>query len=273
VNWLSVRVIPGDAREAAMAALFEIGSMGVQEAGDELVTHFPEETDAASVVAAVLAAAPSARVTATLIPALDWSEEWKKGVGAHELGTLAIVPPWLAEGRDMSRTIVIEPEMAFGTGEHQTTRGVVRLLPALVRKGDRVADLGAGSAVLAIAAAKLGASQVTAIELDHDAIANANENVIRNGVENVVSVIEGDAAMLLPLVAPVRVVLANIISSVLLELLPAIAAALTPDGEAILSGILLEERETMLHELAGRGWSPIAEDVEGAWWSVRIARS
>jgi ribosomal protein L11 methyltransferase len=273
VNWLAVRVSAGEARDAALAALFEMGSMGVHEAGDELVTHFPEETDAAGVVAAVLSAAPSARVSAALIPAVDWTEEWKKGVGAHDLGALSIVPPWLAEGRDPARTIVIEPEMAFGTGEHQTTRGVVRLLPALVRGGDRVADLGAGSAVLAIAAAKLGASQVTAIELDHDAIANANENVIRNGVGDVVSVVEGDASVLLPLVAPVRVVLANIISSVLIELLPGIADALTDDGEAILSGILLEERDMMLEVLHSSGWHVVAEDVEGAWWSVRIARS
>ena len=82
---------------------------------------------------------------------------------------LAIVPPWLAAGRDLTCTVVIEPEMAFGTGEHQTTRGVVRLLPSVIHLGDRVADLGAGSAVLAIAAAKLGAAHVTAIELDHDA--------------------------------------------------------------------------------------------------------
>jgi ribosomal protein L11 methyltransferase len=273
VNWLAVRVSAGEARDAALAALFEMGSMGVEEAGDDLVTHFPEETDAAAVVAAVLSAAPQSRVSATLVPALDWTEEWKKGVGAHELGALAIVPPWLAEGRDPARTIVIEPEMAFGTGEHQTTRGVVRLLPALVRRGDRVADLGAGSAVLAIAAAKLGASRVTAIELDHDAIANANENVVRNAVESIVTVVEGDASVLLPLVAPVRVVLANIISSVLIDLLPGIAAALTADGEAILSGILLEERDTMLGVLRSGDWRVVAEDVEGAWWSVRIARA
>jgi ribosomal protein L11 methyltransferase len=273
VSWLAVRVSAGDARDAALAALFEMGSLGVHEAGDELVTHFPEETDAASIVAAVLAAAPAARVSASLIPTVDWSEEWKKGVGAHELGALAIVPPWLADGRDPARTIVIEPEMAFGTGEHQTTRGVVRLLPALVRAGDRVADLGAGSAVLAIAAAKLGAARVTAIELDHDAIANANENVVRNGVSDVVTVLEGDAALLLPFVAPVRVVLANIISSVLIELLPGISDALTDDGEAILSGILLEERDVMVDVLRAGGWRIVDEDVEGAWWSVRIARS
>ena len=272
MNWLSVRVKAGDARDAALAALFELGSQGVHESGEELVTHFPEEMDAALVVAAVLHAAPAARVSAGLVPSVDWTEEWKKGVGAHDLGALSIVPPWLAAGRDPARTIVIEPEMAFGTGEHQTTRGVVRLLPDSIQAGDRVADLGAGSAVLAIAAAKLGASQVTAIELDHDAIANANENVVRNGVSDVVTVVEGDAALLLPLVAPVRVVLANIISSVLLELLPIIAEALTPDGEAILSGILVEERDTMLSALTNLGWRLVAEDVEGMWWTARITR-
>jgi ribosomal protein L11 methyltransferase len=272
VTWLSVRVTPGASPEAALAALFAAGSEGVHETGAELVTHFPPDTDVERIEAAVLAADPGAQVVTAVIPSVDWAEEWKRGVGAHELGGLAIGPPWLAGGRDPARTIVIEPEMAFGTGEHQTTRGVVRLLPAVIRAGDRVADLGAGSAVLAIAAVKLGAAQVTAIELDHDAIANARENVERNGVAGRVVVIEGDAAILLPLVAPVRVVLANIISSVLLELLPAIAAALTPDGEAVLSGILVDERAMMLDALDAQGWSLSGEDVEGSWWSARIAR-
>ena len=272
MNWLSVRVRPGNSSGAALAALFELGSMGVHEAGAELVTHFDGDADADAITAAVLAADPEAAVEARLIPAVDWAEEWKKGVRAHELGTLAIVPPWLAEGRDPARTVIIEPEMAFGTGEHETTRGVVRLLPDIIRAGDQVADLGAGSAVLAIAAAKLGASRVTAIELDHDAIANAVENVERNGVEDVVTVIEGDAGLLLPLVAPVRVVLANIISSVLREMLPTIAAALTADGEAVLSGILAEERASMIEFLQDTGWRLVGEDHEGLWWSARIAR-
>lgn len=272
MSWLAVRVNAGAARETALAALFELGSQGVQESGEELVTHFPGDVDAAHVVAYLRRALPDATITTSDIPEVDWAEEWKKGVGAHELGELSIVPPWLAEGRDPARTIVIEPEMAFGTGEHQTTRGVVRLLPALLRTGDRVADLGAGSAVLSIAAAKLGASQVFAIELDHDSIANANENVVRNAVADRVTVLEGDAGVLLPLVAPVRVVLANILSSVLLELLPRIAEALTEDGEAILSGILVEERPAMVDALAAAGWRIVAEDVEGTWWSVRVAR-
>ena len=135
-----------------------------------------------------------------------------------------------------------------------------------------MADIGAGSAVLAISAVKLGAKHVAAIELDHDSIANAERNVDANGVAGRVTVIEGDAALLLPLVAPVRVVLANIISSVLLELLPTIARALTDDGEAVLSGILTEEREMMLEALGAGGWTLLGDDVEGSWWSARIAR-
>src|SRR3569832_229535 len=124
----------------------------------------------------------------------------------------------------------------------------------IVRSGDHVADLGAGSAVLAIAAAKLGARYVAAIELDHDAISSAEESVRRNDVSDAVTVIEGDAATLLPLVAPVRVISANIISSALLELLPIMATALDPDGAAILSGILDEERPMMLRALHDSGW-------------------
>jgi ribosomal protein L11 methyltransferase len=273
VSWLAVRVSAGDARDAALAALFELGSLGVQEIGDDLVTHFPDDVASRDVVDAVQRAAPGSTVATSHVAAVDWSEEWKKAVGAHDLGALSIVPPWLTAGRDPARTVIIEPEMAFGTGEHETTRGVVRLLPDLVRPGDRAADLGAGSAVLAIAAAKLGAGHVAAIEIDHDAIANAEENVARNGVADRVTVIEGDAALLLPLVAPLRFIVANILSSVLLELLPAIRDALTADGEAILSGILLEERDTMLEAVARGGWRVVAEDVEGAWWTARIARS
>jgi ribosomal protein L11 methyltransferase len=91
-------------------------------------------------------------------------------------------------------------------------------------------------------------------------------------VAGAVTVLEGDAAVLLPLVAPVRVAVANILSSVLLALLPAIRTALSDDGEAILSGILVEERATMLAALANDGWRIVAEDVEGAWWTVRAAR-
>lgn len=266
-----MRVKPA-ARDAAMEALFAAGSMGVHETGDELRTHFPEGTDEAAVRRSILAADPGATVEAEWAPAVDWSEAWKHGVHAHVLGALTVAPPWLAGEHDPERTIVIDPGMAFGTGEHATTRGVVRLLERVITPGDRVADLGAGSAILAIAAAKLGAAWVAAIEIDAEAIPNAEENVTRNGVADRVKVFQGDAATLLPLVAPVQVVVANIISSVLVNLLPAIADGLVPGGKAILSGILREERDHMLDVLARNEWRVLAEDAEDAWWSVAVVR-
>jgi ribosomal protein L11 methyltransferase len=271
-EWITVSVAPGSQPEAVLAALFDAGAMGVQEIGGAFVTHVRTQGEADSLLCSVVAASPDARVETKPLPDVDWSEEWKRAIHAQTLGTLTVTPPWLAEGLDPATTIVIEPAMAFGTGEHATTRGVVRLLHDVVQPGDRVADLGAGSAVLAIAAAKLGAAHVAAIELDPDAIGNAEENVARNGLAGKVVVIEGDAATLLPLVAPVRVITANIISSVLLELLPSMAKALTEDGRAILSGILATERDDMLRALAESGWRVEAEDHEDAWWSATIAR-
>jgi ribosomal protein L11 methyltransferase len=272
MSWLSVRVVPAREAEAALAALFSAGAQGVHEDGAAFVTHFPPEADVESIATAVRHADPGATVTVGRTPDTDWSEAWKTLLSVRTVGDLAIAPPWLATGLDPSRTIVVDPGMAFGTGDHPTTRSVVRLVQHLAIRDARVADLGAGSAVLAIAAAKLGARAVTAVELDPDAIGNANENVERNGVADVVHVIEGDALLLLPLLAPVDVILANIVSGVHLELLPAMAGALSPDGRAILSGILSEEREMMAGRLIETGWTIIDEDVEDIWWSATISR-
>ena len=272
--WHAVRVrVPADARDDAIAALFAAGSQGVLEEPDAVVTHFPPESDVERVREVVLADVPSASVELSRTDGTDWAEAWKSRVRLHELGSLTVAPPWLAEGRDAARTIVIDPGMAFGTGEHATTRGVVRLMQRVIRPGDLVADLGAGSAVLSIAAAKLGAGRVVAIEIDGEAIPDAETNVRVNGVADRVAVLEGDAAVLLPLVAPVRVVLANIISSVLVELLPHVERALADDGVAILSGILQEEREHMLSVLGSTGWRVVAEDGEDIWWSAVVVRA
>lgn len=268
--WQSVRVDACSDRDGVMTALFAAGCQGIHEDRDSVVTHFPPATDMRPVLAAVAAADPSAVVTVAEAPPVSW-ELWRADVGAHRVGELVVTPPWLADAHDPERTVVIDPAMAFGTGEHPTTRGVLRLMHGVMRTGDTVADLGAGSAVLSIAAARLGAARVVAIELDPDAAASAGENIARNAVGDVVHFLTGDAAVLLPLVAPARVILANIVSSVLTELLPVIANALVPgEGEAILSGMLLEERQEMTDLLRGSGWCLTAEDAEGEWWSVAV---
>lgn len=274
MTWSRVAIVPSsaDRRDLVASAMFASGAGGVHEDGQSFVTHLPGASDAPAFVARVRAADEDLEASITPVEETDWSESWRDRIHAHELGALTVAPPWLADGRDPATTIVIEPAMAFGTGEHATTRGVVRLMQDVIRPGDAVADLGAGSAVLAIAAAKLGAARCFAIEYDHDAIGNAEENVARNGVGDRVVVLEGDASAFLPLVAPVRVVLANIISSVLTDLLPVIALSLADDGVVILSGILQDERPRMLEVLASGGWRVEAEDAEDEWWSVRVSQ-
>lgn len=269
--WNRVAVSPSrvELRDAVAVAMFAAGAEGLQDAGASFVTHLAASVDAEAFVTAVRGA--DAALVAEIAPLedTDWSEKWKERITAHELGSLTVTPPWLAAGRDPATTIVIEPAMAFGTGEHPTTRGVVRLMQGVIRAGDSVADLGSGSAVLSIAAAKLGAARVYAIEIDPDATGNAEENIARNAVGDRVAALEGDAAMFLPLVAPVRVILANIISSVLVDLLPLMALTVADDGVIILSGILHEERRRMIEALSGAGWRVDAEDAEDQWWSVR----
>lgn len=268
-RWIAVRVELSGDRQRVIDALFAAGSLGVQEDGHAIMTHFPPGTDIAVVEAAIRASDSEAVISTSLAPIVDWSG-WRASVGAHQLGRVRIRPPWLA-AVDAGIDIVIDPAMAFGTGEHATTRGVVRLMQQLPEMPPFVADLGAGSAILSICAAKLGARRVAAIELDEDAIGNAEENVRVNDVSGTVQVLEGDAAVLFPLVAPVGLVLANIISSVLLDLLPLVRDSLTGDGHAILSGILLEEREMMLEAIERGSWRVLSEDTEEGWWSVLIA--
>jgi len=282
VSWIALRITPDVNRDGVIAALFKAGSQGIQEDGASVVTHFPPTARIDAIRDAVMTADPCADIAISDAPDTDYSQ-WRASVSAHRLGSLVIAPPWLAAEFDPKTTVFIDPAMAFGTGEHPTTRGVIRLMQGagshgdahtgepLIRPGDTVADLGAGSAILSIAAAKLGATRVTAIEIDHDAIGNAEENVVANGVSDRVEVIEGDAATLLPLLAPVRVVLANIISSVLIPLLPVIRGSLGAHGQAILSGILSEERPAMVEALDADGWTIEREDTEDVWWSVQIA--
>jgi ribosomal protein L11 methyltransferase len=274
-SWIPIHVRLGDpaSHAAAVVALMDAGAEGVQEADDTLITYLPENADLSALQLAVQRSSAGATVEIGAAVSGNWTEMWAPRVGVHRLGALVIAPPWLASAAASDdQLIVIEPAMAFGTGEHPTTRGVLRLMQQVIAPGEVVADLGAGSAVLSIAAVRLGASRVAAIEMDPDAIGNAEANVARNGVADRVTVLHGDATVLLPLVAPVQLLLANILSSVLVQLSPVMRAALAPGGTLIASGILIEERDDFLRAVSVDGWRPGTEDREGEWWSALLTQ-
>lgn len=263
---IEVRPRPGRA-DAVSAALFGAGAEALQETEGALVTIVPAGAGA-QLTAAAIAADSGATVTTAEAPDVDWTAVWRTQLRAHTVGVLTVTPPWLAMPFLPGHRIVIEPAMAFGTGDHATTRGVLKLMQDDVRRGDVVADLGTGSAVLAIAAARLGAARVIGFDDDPDAVRNAEENVAVNDAGAVVTIIEGDARLLLPLVGPVRVVLANIVSPVLREMTAAIIGSLTPDGVAIFSGMLVTERDDMRAWFTAAGLRAGGDVVEGEWWSA-----
>lgn len=273
MSWTEVRVHhAGDAtRDAVVALLVEAGAPAVQDLGDALVTHLPTGANMPALRASLTIADASATLEARDAGHIDVARTWPPAVGVQRIGRVAVAPPWRAgEIADAECPVIIEPAMAFGTGEHETTRGVLRLMQRVVRPGDAVIDLGAGSAILSIAAVRLGAARAIAIESDPQAIANAEENAAANGVSDRVRVIEGDANLILPLVAPARVILANIISSVIVGLAPAMRAAVPPNGQAVVSGILAVERDAVAASLAAAGWRVDTEHVEGEWWTSVI---
>ncbi|HYV96193.1 MAG TPA: 50S ribosomal protein L11 methyltransferase [Gemmatimonadaceae bacterium] len=269
MTYARLAVTPSDParREAVTAALFAAGAEGVLEEGAALITVF--EARAAADLAATAARAADERATATVeaYDPGDWTDAWRRGVRPQTVGRLIITPPWADEAR-APNAIIIEPAMGFGTGEHESTRLALRLLQEVVRAGDSVIDAGCGSGVLAIAAARLGAARAVGIEIDPLAISNAEENVQRNHAGDRVSILEGDAATLIPLLAPVHVIAANIIATVLLELLQVFGDSLTENGRLVVGGILRSEAEAFTREARLRGWTIETDASEGEWWSA-----
>jgi ribosomal protein L11 methyltransferase len=258
-------------REAVSAALFDAGAEGILEDGAALVVVFSDELSAQHAQRAARAVDAAGYSSVEPFDPGDWTKAWREGVRAHHVGRFVIAPPWIADTFDPAWTIAIDPAMGFGTGEHETTRITLSLLQDVVRDGDTCVDVGCGSGVLAIAAARLGARAV-AIEIDPLAIGNAEENVARNGATDRVTVIEGDASALLPLLAPVHVIVANIIAPVLIEMLPVFATTLAPGGTVIVGGVLRKERDVFVAAATDLGWTLARELHEGDWWSGQLHR-
>lgn len=273
MTWIALRVDAGRRRQAVIETLLAGGAGAVQEDGETLVTHFEGERAAQAQADSVRRLVPGAVCTLEAVTETDWSSAWRATRVPVTVGTLTIAPPWMAGGLPVDRTVVIDAGMAFGTADHASTRGPLRLLQRVEPPARHVADCGAGTGVLSIAAAKLGAERVYAIELDPEALGDATANIERNGVASRVHLLEGDAHIVLPLIAPVELVIANILSSVIVTLLVAMARSLRPTGSAIVAGVQADERDALCARLARDGWRSLDEDLEDGWWSARIART
>jgi ribosomal protein L11 methyltransferase len=276
MTWWAIDLRPSPHQLDWMSAwLVSHTGLAVEERPDGTLVTFAADEPSADALLASLRLASKEPLSASRRPLedIDWSVRWREGLGARRFGRLTVVPSWIFEGSQPDPfTVVLDPETAFGSGEHGSTRAALTLLERLLRAGDRVLDLGSGSGILAIAAVKLGAARAIGIETDAEANQVATRNAARNQVVGKIQLLEGDAADLAPLVRPADLILSNILRSVNLGLLPAIVTALEPRGIAIFSGMETTEADAFRPAIDAAGLLSIAETVDDGWWAVATSR-
>jgi ribosomal protein L11 methyltransferase len=196
----------------------------------------------------------------------DWAHAWKEFYSILHVGARTVIKPsWLDYASQPDEIVVeLDPGMAFGTGLHPTTRLCLAALEKYQRPGMKVLDVGTGSGILAIAAAKLGARQVEAWDIDPVAVETAQKNVERDGVTNLVRV---SAGSLTAVDEPSRadIIAANLLAEVIADLAPALAYHLAPGGVLISSGILADQAEGVAHALHEAGLGVIETTREEDW--------
>lgn len=208
----------------------------------------------------------------------EWAEAWKEHFHVERIGRRIVIRPSWRAYEPLPGDVVIEldPGMAFGTGQHETTRGCLVLLEELIEPGVRVLDVGTGSGILAIAAVKLGADSVLAVDLEPQAITVTRENAERNGVAGRVGVALGSLGEAWPFaeqpVALAGLVVANIHARVLLEIADDLVTALRPGGAMILSGIIADREADVCAAFVERGLAVVRSLPDRDWRTVALRR-
>lgn len=273
--FVKIRVRP-DRLELAQLRLWELGATGLEER--DHTTLIREPMSGELVVIAAFADEAAARHAWTEIaeqydaeiiyaPNEDWATEWRRGFSAQRIGSrLLLHPSWeTAQSEPGDVVLTIDPENAFGSGDHETTRLVLQMLEQRVTGDERVLDVGCGSGVLSIAAILLGAASAVAVDIDEDAVVVTRRNA---EINRVASFIEASSQPVESIRGEYDIVLANIETRVLIHMPDALRARVAPGGFLVLSGILQQERDELLTAYAAMRLEQCLE--EGEWCSCLL---
>lgn len=218
--------------------------------------------------AALLADGGFAGLEVATVDESDWADAWKRFFRVQHVGRVVIRPTWRRYTPTSGEVVVdLDPGMAFGTGQHWTTRMCLREIQGHVRPGGEVLDVGSGSGILAIAAAKLGAARVVACDTEPLAVKATAENAAANGVDGVLSVSPGSLTDEL-IAGGFDCVVANVNIAALTLLTPRLAAATRRDGVLVCSGVLAEGAVQLRRLLAAHGMERTAQRRGGDWRAV-----
>lgn len=202
----------------------------------------------------------------------DWAESWKQYFHTEKVGTrIVIQPSWEAyEAKAGEVVLRLDPGAAFGTGTHPTTALCLRAMEKILRPGMTVFDVGTGSGVLAIAAVKLGAGQVTAVDYDPTALQVARENIARNDLTAAIAV--GESDILKNVDGRADLITANIIADIILRLFDELEAHLAAGGTLLASGIIVQRAADVRQGANSHGFIVAEEWEEKGWVAMRIGR-
>ncbi|MCS6925619.1 MAG: 50S ribosomal protein L11 methyltransferase [Candidatus Binatia bacterium] len=294
-RWLCVSVsVPVEAAETVASLLIALGSAGAIESIQEAPSQqgptttvqgfFPVWTDRAMLSDALTSFFRDTSVVLphgtcpspcfTEITDEAWSHSWRVHFPPLMVGDrFVVLPPWDTPPDDTERLVlIIDPGMAFGTGQHATTQSCLQAIETLARRvgiPSRALDVGTGSGILAIALAKLGVPSVWATDVDPLAIEEARKNIALNHVESQVMVSD-----LTPetLPGPFSLVVANLLAATLVTLAPSLRAATVPGGHAILSGVLREQEAAVRTAYGAPHWQDDFCLTQDEWVTIVLHR-
>lgn len=254
------------------AALDDLRPTAIEERDGAWRVFFTTAADRDAAGVALAAGADRFESAPLDVPDEDWARRSQEALGAVRVGRVVVAPPWRAAGAAPDAAdllVIILPSMGFGTGHHQTTRLCLALLQQRNAAGLRVLDVGTGSGVLALAAWRLGAGSILAVDDDADAVAAAGDNLELNGAPGAITLRHGDFRLMPGLAADL--VLANLTGALLMRQAETLAAAVAPGGSLVASGLTLAEEEAVAAAL-GRWLTPVSRLVEGEWVGLRFDR-
>lgn len=281
-TWVEIRVVvPPEAVDAISGFFFDKGSLGLTESegkapdrGDYVLLQAYFDNEPFAKIAATfeeelrraldMADAGKPRIWVDSLPFGDWAESWKKYFKPRKVGKRLVVAPTWEEYSPTGDELVVrvDPGMAFGTGQHETTSLCMEALEEIVRAGDRVLDVGTGTGILAIAATLLGASGGRGTDIDPEAITAAKENVEANGLSTKIAI---DGAELSTITEKFPVVVANILAEALIAMAPELSAKVAPGGALVLSGILAHLAQGVKDAFVAQGFLRIDDRRQGEW--------